>query len=228
VDDHFAQIRASQELPPQMVEQLAVCGFLTITGPLSGTQFGELTDAYDQAMVEASGANLRIGSTTTRISDVLSFNPVFNEVFLFAPLLEACGHSIGEPFKLSSILGRTIRGGSSAQELHVDLPRASENAPLFGFILMIDPFQEENGATRFVPGSHRWPEIPSDRVLDARSTYPGEIPCLSTFGLNSLVFCPEFVQLEVTQVFDIDHLIASFINCSNEFDVGTSLRDERA
>jgi len=175
VDDHFAQIRASQELPPQMVEQLAECGFLTITGPLSGTQFGELTDAYDQAMVEASGANLRIGSTTTRISDVLSFNPVFNEVFLFAPLLEACGHSIGEPFKLSSILGRTIRGGSSAQELHVDLPRASENAPLFGFILMIDPFQEENGATRFVPGSHRWPDVPSDRVLDARSTYPGEI-----------------------------------------------------
>lgn len=86
MDDYFAQIRASQELPPQMVKQLAECGFLTITGPLSGTQFSELTDAYDQAMVEASGASLRIGSTTTRISDVLNFNPVFDEVFLFAPL----------------------------------------------------------------------------------------------------------------------------------------------
>lgn len=90
-------------------------------------------------------------------------------------LYEACGHCISEPFKLSSILGRTLRAGSSAQELHVDLPRTSENSPLFGFILMVDPFREENGATRFVPGSHRWPDVPSDRVPDARSTYPGEI-----------------------------------------------------
>ena len=175
MDDYFAQIRTSQELPPRAVEQLAECGFLTIAGPLSSQRFSELTDAYDQAMVHASGANLRIGSTTTRISDVLSFNPVFDEVFLFTPLLEACGHSIGEPFKLSSILGRTLRAASPAQELHVDLPRASEDAPLFGFILMIDPFREENGATRFVHGSHRWPDVPSDRAPDSRSSYRPEI-----------------------------------------------------
>ena len=174
VDSQFEQIRASSELPRPSLEELVECGFLTIPGPLSGQHFIELTDAYDQVM-EASGPDLNVGSTTTRISDLLSFNPVFDEVFLFTPLLEACGHNIGEPFKLSSFLGRTLRAGTPAQELHVDLPRTSEDAPLFGFILMIDPFVEENGATRFVPGSHRWPDAPSDRVSDSRAKYPGEV-----------------------------------------------------
>lgn len=34
--------------------------------------------------------------------------------------------------------------------------RDSADWPLVGFILMIDEFRPDNGATRFVPGSHRW------------------------------------------------------------------------
>jgi hypothetical protein len=152
VDDHFKQIRAGRELPRQTVERLAECGFATIAGPLSGHQFSELANAYDQVMVEASGPDLKIGSTTTRRSNLLGFHPVFDEIFQFPPLLEACVHIIDEPFKLSSILGRTLRAGTPAQELHVDLPRTSEEAPLFGFILMIDPFREENGQRAVFPG----------------------------------------------------------------------------
>src|SRR5436309_5817387 len=53
------------------------------------------------------------------MSDLLSFNSVFDEVFLYPPLLEACSHLIGEPFKLSSFLARTVRPRTPAQELHV-------------------------------------------------------------------------------------------------------------
>jgi len=82
---------------------------------------------------------------------------------------------IGEPFKLSSFLARTLRGGTPAQELHADLVRGPEDAPLVGFILMIDSFRGENGATRFVPTSHNWSDLPSDRLSDPRAKYPGEI-----------------------------------------------------
>lgn len=44
-----------------------------------------------------------------------------------------------------------------------------------GFILMIDSFRQENGATRFVPNSHCWPDVPADRLVDTRTEYPGEL-----------------------------------------------------
>jgi hypothetical protein len=62
------------------------------------------------------------------MSDLLTYASVFDDVYLYPPLLEACSHVIGEPFKLSSFLARTVRGGTPAQELHADLARGSEDA----------------------------------------------------------------------------------------------------
>jgi hypothetical protein len=175
VDDYFQQIRSGSTLPSQSVRQLVESGFVIIPGPTSGDLFNELTAAYDRVMALASGPDFKIASATTRMSDLLSYGPVFDDIYLYPPLLEACSHIVGEPFKLSSFLARTLRGGMPAQELHTDLPRDSEDAPLLGFILMIDSFREENGATRFVPTSHNWTDLPCDRLADTRAKYSGEV-----------------------------------------------------
>jgi ectoine hydroxylase-related dioxygenase (phytanoyl-CoA dioxygenase family) len=52
--------------------------------------------------------------------------------------------------------------------------RDSAGWPLVGFILMVDEFRPDNGATRFVPGSHRWPDAPED-VIDPRADYEGQV-----------------------------------------------------
>lgn len=168
------QIRIGTSLAGNSLKELAETGVLTIPGPLTGHRLAELVDAYDKVMSQASGPDYKAASTTNRMSDLLRFSRIFDEVFLHKPLRQACSQVIGEPFKLSSFLGRTLRAGTPAQELHADLPRTSPDAPLLGFILMIDPFSETNGATRFVPGSHKWPNIPSDTLLDTRLPYPGE------------------------------------------------------
>lgn len=175
VDNHFQQICSGSRLPSQSVRQLVESGFVLIPGPVSGDPFNELTAAYDELMAVAAGPDFKIASTTTRMSDLLTYASVFDDVFFYPPLLEACGHIMGEPFKLSSFLARTLRPGTPAQELHADLARGSEDAPLLGFILMIDSFREENGATRFVPTSHKWADLPCDRLSDARAKYLGEV-----------------------------------------------------
>lgn len=175
MDEGLQQIWSSGALSGKLIQQLIESGFATIPGPLSRDPFNQLTVAYDEVMAAATGPDFKLASTTTRMSDLLNHSSVFDDVFLYPPLLEACNHLIGEPFKLSSFLARTLRPGTPAQELHADLARNSDDAPMPGFIFMIDPFGRENGATRFVPTSHSWPDLPSDRLANTRTMYPGEL-----------------------------------------------------
>lgn len=169
---HFQHIRSGGTLPRPLVRELVESGFIIIPGPTSGEALNDLTAAYDEVMAAATGPDFKIGSTTTRMSDLLSYGSVFDDIYLYPPLLEACSHVIGEPFKLSSFLARTLRAGTPPQELHADLARGSEDAPLLGFTLMIDSFRPENGATRFVPTSHNWTNL---SCSDARANSLDEV-----------------------------------------------------
>jgi hypothetical protein len=171
----FQQIRSRHELPAESVRQLTDSGFVVIRGPHSSERHAELAAAYDQMMTLAAGPNYKVANTTTRQSDVLNYGPAFDDIFLYPPLHEACAHIIDEPFKLSSFLARTLRPNSLAQDMHADLARSSEDAPLVGFILMVDGFREDNGATRFVPSSHNWPDLPADRLSDTKGSLSGEV-----------------------------------------------------
>jgi hypothetical protein len=182
VDSYFSDILLYRTLPLTVVRQLLAAGFVVIPGPFSPPRFPELLSAYDEAMNSGASPDFKVGSTTTRIGDLVNRGPVFDDVYTYPPLLEACRHVIREPFKLSSLLGRTLRPGTPAQELHVDLPRDSADAPMVGFILMIDPFTPENGATRFVPSSQSWTDAPSDRLTDTRAFFPGEIRACGKSG----------------------------------------------
>jgi hypothetical protein len=181
VHSQLQQARSSESLP-QFVRQITDSGLVIIHGPHSGERLIKLVADYDEMMGLASGPEFSIGSTTTRMSDLLNHGPAFDEIFLYPPLHEVCLNVIGEPFKLSSFLARTLRPGSTSQALHADLTRDSQDAPLLGFIFMVDPFREDNGATRFIPHSHKWPDLPSGSPPDAKGSYPGEVLALGEAG----------------------------------------------
>src|SRR5579862_4395168 len=90
VDNQFQHICSGSTLPRQSVRQLVESGFVVVPGPLSADPFKELTAAYDKVMAAASGPDFRIASTTTRMSDLLTYASVFDDVYLYPPLLEAC------------------------------------------------------------------------------------------------------------------------------------------
>jgi hypothetical protein len=172
--DWFDVLASGHALSPAEEATLLDDGFLVLPDLVRGEPLEQLRRAYDAAAASAVAADVRVGSATTRISDFVNRGADFDQVYVFPPLLQACCRIIGRPFKLSSLLGRTLRPQTPVSDLHVDVQRDSADWPLAAFILMIDEFRSDNGATRFVPGSHGWPRNPEDALPDVKADYPGQ------------------------------------------------------
>jgi ectoine hydroxylase-related dioxygenase (phytanoyl-CoA dioxygenase family) len=128
-------------------------GFV-IPGPVAGDVLNCLATAYDVAVASADPNDIGNGRTTTRVHDFVNRGAAFDDLYIHPPALVACELVIQQPFRLSTFGARTVRPFAHAQELHVDYAVDAEGWPMLGFILMVDDFRPDNGATRFVPGSH--------------------------------------------------------------------------
>jgi len=151
--DWFNTISSGSSLSREHARQLDDKGFVVIDGPFSPESLSQLADSYDRAMSEADHADVSIGRTTTRAHGFVN-RAEFDDLYVYSRLLEACCQVIEQPFKLSALAGRTLHPGARSQDLHVDFARDDFGCPMVGFILMIDEFRSENGATQFLHGSH--------------------------------------------------------------------------
>ena len=161
-------------------------GFVVLPGPFSTAELVRVQAAYDSACSLASPQDMRIGRASTRVSDLVNRGGEFDAIYTWGPVLDAARRVIGGPFRLSALHARTLHPRAPAQELHVDVPRTSDAWPMLGIILMVDEFRPDNGATRFVPGSHRWTALPEDALADRIAPYPGEIPACGPAGSTIL------------------------------------------
>ena len=173
MDDWYSALVAESALPPDAARQLHDIGFVVLPGPAIQGAWARLAEAYDRAVSAADPVDVSIRSST-RVHDFVNRGSEFDGLYIYRPLLAACCRIIGRPFKLSTMLARTLEPGAPAQPLHVDVRRNADGWPLVGFIVMVDAFHAGNGATRFVPGSHLGPREP-DESKDAASTYNGEV-----------------------------------------------------
>lgn len=185
MDDLYDAIASGAELSPVAARELHERGFVVLPGPVASAEMERVTNVYDAMLASASVHDVHAGSTTTRVNDFVNRGSEFDALYVFPPLLQACCRTIGGGFKLSSLHARTLRPHTAAQELHVDVDRASADWPLVGFILMIDEFRPDNGATRFVPGTHHWSHKPEAVMTDHRADYDGQL--LATGPAGSLI-----------------------------------------
>jgi hypothetical protein len=187
MSDWFSTLAAGNELPVHAASELEERGFVVLPGMVAPESMERLIMAYTEAVTSATSDDIRVGTTSTKVSDFVNRGAAFDNLYVFPPLLEACCQVIGAPFKLSSFHARTLRQGAHAQELHVDVPRNSADWPLLGFILMVDDFRPDNGTTRFVPGSHQWLATPEDTMSDVRAAHEAEVLACGAAG-SLLVF----------------------------------------
>jgi hypothetical protein len=183
----FKELATGHELPTAAARELHERGFVVLPDLIPSGKIERVRNAYDAAVGSAAADDVKIGSTTTRVNDFVNRGTEFDAFYVFPPLLEACCHVIGRPFKLSSLHARTLRPHSPTSQLHVDVRRGTADWPLVGFIVMIDDFRPDNGATRFVPGSHQWPGTPEDVTPDRRADHEGQLLACGSAG-SLLVF----------------------------------------
>lgn len=108
---------------------------------------------------------------------------VFDAAWLHPHVLAAVRHVLKDEYRLVGVGSRGLRPGHGQQALHVDWGRQGVPGVWYSChaICALVDFTDENGATRFVPGSHRNPWLLNSR-LDPRKPHPSQRQLIGRAG----------------------------------------------
>lgn len=161
-------------------DQLDRDGFLPLADILSAEQIAQINKRMDELIAEEgqdAGKEVHQEAGTTRLSDLVNKDPIFEICFTHPRVLAAINHVLSGNLKLSSLNYRAALPGSGLQGLHADWGGAVSPSDYFvcNSIWLLDDFTESNGATRIVPGSQRSGKVPRDVMPDPSQPHPDEI-----------------------------------------------------
>ena len=143
------------------LEHLRTHGYVILHRLVAGETLDRMREAIDAINSETRLGKYEFeGYRTHRAYCVVGKTRTFDELVMNRRVLALVEGYFGEAPQLSASMGITIYEGQEAQPLHQDsghYPLPWPHPPLeVNSIWAFDDFREDNGATRFVPGSHRY------------------------------------------------------------------------
>ncbi len=166
----MTRFQASTVTVDDVVGALDEDGYAIVEGMLSSHEVATAKASLKEVVDELPfGRNDFEGFSTRRVYALFAKTRAFDEAAINPLLLGVLDRVLGH-YQLSAPTGIQIGTGENAQVLHYDasvypLPRDFRDVVL-NTMWALDDFTVENGATRIVPGSHRW----VDRTPERRDT----------------------------------------------------------
>jgi hypothetical protein len=180
-------------LSARQLEDLDRDGFLALPGLVPADRLRELRDRIEELFElegENAGSEFKKEAGARRLANCVDKGEVFEWAVQIPEVLEAKAHILGGKFKLSSLNVRSTNPMSEAdQPLHVDMNAIADERGYWvaNTIFMLDDFTLDNGATRVVPGSHKWGQRPQEKMADPFAAHPEQI--LVTGEAGTVVVC---------------------------------------
>ena len=167
-------------LSPEQRTRLDEHGFLILEGVIGAAWLEGLRQAFEAVFEgegEDAGKEVAQVEGVRRLADLVNKGEVFDGVYLHPALLAAVWHVLRRPFKLHSLNGHDPLPGHGQQELHADWggERVPDRYHVVNSMWILDDMTADNGATRIVPGSHRFPGRVGEEVAHRLAPHPGEI-----------------------------------------------------
>jgi ectoine hydroxylase-related dioxygenase (phytanoyl-CoA dioxygenase family) len=186
-------------LDPQQAEQLRDEGFCIFPAVLSPAELERVRDALAIGVAQekartgtAHDARLDPNAANQRVYNLPAVDPVFIELLCRRDALGAARAAVGEHLLFSNFTANIAFPGSGSMNLHSDqalvIPPPWEHSWAANVIWCLDDVDEQNGATRYLPGSHRyrsWADVPDDAH---RKTVPFAAPAGSFILMEGRVW----------------------------------------
>jgi ectoine hydroxylase-related dioxygenase (phytanoyl-CoA dioxygenase family) len=165
-------ILAIEMLSSQARQQLDQQGYLTLPGLMSAQLLEALRQRVEELFAEegaACGSEFKQEPGARRLANLVNKGRIFEEVIVTPDVLEAVAEVLGPQYKLSSLNVRSANPHSDCdQPLHCDSGAVADELgySVCNSVWMLDDFTPDIGATRMVPGSHRWRTLPRPEMYE--------------------------------------------------------------
>ena len=147
---------------------------------------------------EGSGALTTIESQSVFLLDLFNKSPMFDPLLSIKPMLFAAHRLLGE-IKVFSLNGRSPAKDKGGQALHCDAPKQHEaDWRMVNTLVPLDELTDDNGATRLIPGSHKWAalNVPQENIGDDIFPEP-TFDELATFPEDRMAEHPNEIRLHL-------------------------------